>query len=491
MSLIWIVILCLATYYFAEKQNQKGLSQLNKTIDKLTSEKTELEKNNDKNLTNLTKSKKENNDLKIKNAKLEKKANTRLNLKQMHELELEQLMKKRATEIRKLDNKIIDKKSKVKELDDKRQKLEKKLIILNNQIIDISEELNYENYGLYKPRYKFANSGEYKDKLSKTRDEQKDMIKNNTAGTIFYPMLLDNSYKKGKALQQKNIKQLIRTFNGECEAAINKVTKSNIDRIEKRIYSSYDQLNRLNKSNGVCLNHEYLDSKLDEAHVALEYELKKEEEKEALREQREREREEKKLQREIISERKKFEKDETHFVQAKTRVEEKISNSSDTKEVVNLKRQLQELQNKLDTIRKRKEKLEDRTKNPTAGYVYIISNIGSFGNDIYKIGVTRRLEPKERINELGNASVPFKFDVNAMVFSDDAYKLESELHNRFNNNRVNMVNKRKEYFKIPMDQLKEVLSEYKELTFNFNEYPDAYEYRDTQYIKKHEKLPTK
>ena len=240
--------------------------------------------------------------------------------------------------------------------------------------------------------------------------------------------------------------------------------------------------NKLNEPNGVKLAPAYLDSKLDEAHIALEYALKKEEEKEKLREQREREREEKKLQREIINERRKYEKDENHFLKAESELNEKISSASDSSEVNELKQQLEELQQQLAEVRKHKEKLDKREENPTAGYVYIISNVGAFGKNVFKIGVTRRLDPMERIHELGSASVPFPFDVHALIFSEDAYKLEDVLHEHFTKNRVNLVNKRKEYFHISIDDVKKALKKYKNLTFDFHEIPEAIEYRESQKI---------
>lgn len=425
--------------------------------------------------------------LKTDNANLKKENELKLSIQQMEPVKLDALIEKKNAELSKLDKEINTKQNKEEQLTTTISSLNNKVDELNSQIVDLSEEINYESYGLYKPRYEFANSSTYKGKLTEVRSNQKTMIRNEIAAEIFEPMTMNGSSAKGKSMQKKNIKQLLRSFNGECEAAINKVTKSNIETIEKRINTSFVQLNKLNEPNGIRLTPDYLDSKLDETHIALEYALKKEEEKEQLREQREREREEKKLQREIASERAKYEKDETHFIQVKNRITDKLNNTTDTSEVLALKHQLQELQDKLNNIRERKEKLQDRAANPTAGYVYIISNIGSFGKDVYKIGVTRRLDPMDRINELGNASVPFKFDVNALVFSEDAFSLESSLHTYFKEYRVNRVNKRKEYFKIPMNKIKEVLAKHKELTFDFNEYPDAYEYRDTLYIEEHEK----
>lgn len=437
----------------------------------------------------------EKSQLEQDNAKLQKEADLKLSIKQMQPIELDKeitaktqelddIVNSKQKDIEKLNNDIDQKNQKVAEKDKQISYLDKKIKDLNDQLVNVSDEVMYEDYGLYKPRYDFANSSAYKGKLSEVRSNQKEMIRNGEAGTIFNSLTMNGSEVKGRSMQKKNIKQLVRSFNGECEAAINKVTKSNIEMIEKRITRSFEQLNKLNEPNGVRLTAKYLDSKLDEAHIALEYALKKEQEKELLREQRQREKEERQAQKEYAQERAKYEKDETHFQQAKDLLQDKINNSKSEVEIESLKRKLADLQDKLSDIQTKKAKLSDRAENPTAGYVYIISNIGSFGQNVYKIGVTRRLDPMDRINELSSASVPFKFDVHALIFTDDAYKLETELHEYFDKKRVNKVNKRKEFFRLNIDEIKEVLSKHKELTFDFHEIPDAPEYRDTLLIEK-------
>ena len=398
--------------------------------------------------------------------------------------EMADIVNTKQEDIRKLNADIAQKNYKLDEQNKQISNLDKKIKDLNGQLVNVSDEVMYEDYGLYKPRYDFANSSAYKGKLSEVRSNQKEMIKNGEAGIIFNSMTLNDSEAQGRSMQKKNIKQLVRSFNGECEAAINKVTKSNIERIKKRITRSFEQLNKLNEPNGVRLTANYLDSKLDEAYIALEYALKKEQEKELLREQRQREKEERQAQEQYAQERAKYEKDETHFQQAKDLLQNKINNSKSDVEIESLKRKLADLQDKISDIQAKKVKLSDRAENPTAGYVYIISNIGSFGQNVYKVGVTRRLDPMDRINELGSASVPFKFDVHALIFTDDAYKLETELHEYFDKERVNKVNKRKEFFKLNIDEIKQVLSKHKELTFDFHEIPDAPEYRDTLLIEK-------
>lgn len=420
--------------------------------------------------------------LEDENESLKKTASLKLSITQMKPIELDCEINSKEKELHELQEEISSKNHEIQSLKNNSAELSTQINELKSQLTSVEDEISMESFGLYKPRYEFANSSAYKAKLLTERSLQKEMIKNNKAGVITTQMTLNDSVAKGKAMQKKNIKIMLRAFNGECEAAINKVTKSNIETIEKRILRSYEQLNKLMEPNSVRLAEEYLDSKINEAHIALEYELKKEEEREKIREDKEREREEKALQRELANERKKYEKDEKHFVQAEKEVQEKIENSANESEIISLKKQLQDLQNKLSEIHEKKEKLNNRAENPTAGYVYIISNIGSFGENVFKIGVTRRLNPLERINELGSASVPFKFDVHALIFSDNAYKLESELHNKFNDKRVNQINHRKEYFNITIDDIKNALEEYKNLTFDFHEIPNAEEFRESQRI---------
>lgn len=278
--------------------------------------------------------------------------------------QLDNLIKNKNEELNKLDTIIIQKKDKIKNHDKKIARLTKRLKELNAKIIDVSDEIKYESYGLYKPKYNFANSSTYKGKLSEIRANQKLMIKNEVAAEIIHQMTLNDSVSQGKKLQKKNIKQLLRSFNGECEATINKVTKSNFSTIEKRINRSFEQLNKLNEENSIRITAEYLDSKIDEARLALEYALKKEEEKEILREQRQREQEERQLQRELENERKKYEKDESHFQKAERLIEEKIKQTTNESELISLKNELQQLQAKLATIQEKKEKLENRAANP-------------------------------------------------------------------------------------------------------------------------------
>lgn len=175
--------------------------------------------------------------------------------------------------------------------------LENKIKNLKSEIVDDEEEIEMQDYGLYKPRYNFVNAVAYKERLDTVRKEQKQMIKDKTAAVALSNWTIDGDLKKGEAFTKANIKQIIRSFNLEAEIIINKVKHSNIERSEKRLKKSFSQLNKLNEKNNVKITQHYFDLKMDELHIAYEYEVKKEEEKEMLREAREREREEKRFKK--------------------------------------------------------------------------------------------------------------------------------------------------------------------------------------------------
>lgn len=376
------------------------------------------------------------------------------------ERDIEKLQKEKLKEEKAIDRKI----EQVKELN-------KKLDSINIQIIDSEEVVEMESYGIYRPHYDFATSMGYKEKLTNIRNFQKQRVKDKSAVEYFDGWTVDGSKAKGRKMMNNNIKQILRSFNNECEAAINKVKYNNFPTIEKRIIKSFEQLNKINESNRLRISHNYLELKLDELRLSYEYERKKNDEKEELREQRQREREEKALQKEIQSQKKIIDKDIKHYQNMIDELNQKLEKITDDQKKKEIESQIIEFYSKVTEREEEKEELDYRTAHASAGYVYIISNIGAFGSDVFKIGVTRRLEPLERIGELSSASVPFKFDVHALIFSYEAYQLEAELHEYFSEYRINKVNNRKEFFKVPINLIEEKLKEYKDLTVDFQKNP--------------------
>lgn len=389
-------------------------------------------------------------------------------------------------EIKKVDlaklEQQIKKGKEVISLDTELSQKRNELAQLNEEIAVANGSLNLQEFGFFERQYSFSDSTKYKDKLDSLRMQQKSMVKNGTAGRIITPMLLDNSKSKGKAMQNQLIKAALRGFNGEADSLLVKVSVVNVDNKIKALRKVFEQLNKMYSRNLIEITYPYLDLKIEELRLAVEYELQKQEEKELLREQREKEREDKKLQAEIKAKRKQLEKDRDHFKNMVAKVTELLKEAKND-EVDELRRQLAEYQDKLSELDEIEEDIDYREGHATAGYVYVISNIGSFGEDVYKIGVTRRLEPLERIRELSSASVPFQFDVHALIFSEEAFALETELHNQLANYKVNKVNGRKEYFKVSFEEIRNILATHKELTVELNEMPEAFEYRQTKAIE--------
>jgi len=402
----------------------------------------------------------------ILEAKLQKLTDD-IEIKKVDLAKLEQQIKK-GKEVISLDTELAQKRN--------------ELAQLNEEIAVANGNLNLQEFGFFERQYSFSDSTKYKDKLDSLRMQQKSMVKNGAAGRIITPMLLDNSKSKGKAMQNQLIKAALRGFNGEADALLVKVSVVNVDNKIKALRKVFEQLNKMYSRNLIEITYPYLDLKIEELRLAAEYELQKQEEKELLREQREKEREDKKLQAEIKAKRKQLEKDRDHFKNMVAKVTELLKEAKND-EVDELKRQLAEYQDKLSELDEIEEDIDYRESHATAGYVYVISNIGSFGEDVYKIGVTRRLEPLERIRELSSASVPFQFDVHALIFSEEAFALETELHNQLANYKVNKVNGRKEYFKVSFEEIRNILATHKELTVELNEDAEAFEYRQTKAIE--------
>ena len=351
-----------------------------------------------------------------------------------------------------------------------------------DQIIELDDKILFQDFGIYTPMYDLMNSEAYKDKLIIVRQQQKDMIKNDTACSYPNNFTLDGSLAKGKKMVKDNVKQILRSFNNECDAVIDKVKFNNIESIRKKIEKSFSDLNKMNAAMQIQLSNTYLALKLQELNLCYEYSVKKQEEKEEQKRIREQLREEAKLQKEIEEARKTIEKEQKHYKNALQQIEQKISSAS-AEEKADLLAKKEEIESQLTEIQKSITDIDYREANKRAGYVYVISNIGSFGENVYKIGMTRRLEPTERVDELGDASVPFNFDIHAMIFSDDAPSLENALHKAFEDKKVNMVNHRREFFNVTLDEIEAVVKANYDKTVEFVKTPSAEQYRESLMIK--------
>jgi hypothetical protein len=226
----------------------------------------------------------------------------------------------------------------------------------------------------------------------------------------------------------------------------------------------------------ITISSNYLNLKIQELYLVYEYQVKKQEEKEEQIRIRDEMREEAKLLKEIEDIKSRIEKEEKHFNNALQFLNERLSKAQTESDRILLEQEKANIEKSLAQIEINKQDVLKREQNTRAGYVYIISNIGSFGKNIFKIGVTRRLEPKDRIDELGDASVPFRFDIHAMIFSEDAPALEAALHKTFEHRRLNMINFRREFFKASLEEIENAVRNNFAKPVEFVKLPDAAEY---------------
>ncbi|WP_446897482.1 DUF4041 domain-containing protein [Clostridium sp. LBM24168] len=391
-----------------------------------------------------------------------------------------ELAKELASKKEKVEHELQEKQE---ELSVKKEEISHELEEKQKELIVLDDELLFQSVGLYTPQYNLTSSTAYKAKLNEIRASQKQMIKNKTAISFYDGWVVEDSVSKGRAMTNDNIKLILRSFNNECEAAISKVKFSNVESMKKRINKSFETLNKLGERMKVSIEPEYLNLKIEELELAYEYEVKKQEEKEEQLEIRERMREEAKALKEIENTKKKIEKEEHHFQNAIKDINEQLSTANQD-EKSKLLDKLNTFTVSLNQLEKDKEDIANREKNTRAGYVYIISNIGSFGENVYKIGMTRRLEPNERVRELGDASVPFKFDIHAMIFSEDAPALENALHKKFDDRRVNKINTRKEFFKVSLKEIEDEVKKNFNEVVEFTKIAEAAEYRQSLRIER-------
>lgn len=315
-------------------------------------------------------------------------------------------------------------------------------------------------------------SEEYKSKYSMSQQKEKELVKNSRAVIV-------KNFSNPKKDNNNAVKLILRCFNAEADTYISEITVKNVASVKNKIIKAYETLNKICELIQVEISRDYLEIKLKEADCMYGFAYQKEQERLQQKAIREQMVEEEKVRREIEREKAKIEKEESQFKNEIDNLMKRMRGSSEIEQQLYLDK-IKELQEKLKQVEESKKDVLNRERNTRAGFVYIISNIGSFGDNIYKIGMTRRLDPMDRINELSSASVPFEFDVHAMIFSEDAPALETALHNKFDDRRVNMVNKRKEFFRVTLKEIERVVKSEFNATVEFTRTAQAEQFRETQ-----------
>lgn len=327
---------------------------------------------------------------------------------------------------------------------EKRAILEK----LENAISIFDERLAFAELGLYEPHFEFNDAEQFKQAILSVRSEQKAMLSAKHATKCPTEWVVEGSKAKGQTMINRQTRLTMRAFNSECDAAIANARWNNVVAMEKRISAAAEAINKENASLNLTITDGYIELKVKELRLTHEYREKQKEEREERAELARAEREEKKLLAEVESAEKEERKYQALLNKAKAEAEEATGGMTSA-----LSQRIAELEKLVEEAHDASERARAMAEMTKSGYVYIISNVGSFGEDVVKIGLTRRLDPDDRVRELGDASVPFGFDVHAMIYSDEAPSLEDALHREFSERRVNMQNFRKEFFKVGLDEV--------------------------------------
>lgn len=339
---------------------------------------------------------------------------------------------------------------------------------LSHQVSILNETLNLAELGIYEPIFNFDTPEKYKQEILKLKDYQKQ---------IFLRELNEYQHKSTKAI----CKYIHRGFNIECDNIINSVSWNNIEVKANKIETAFNAANRALKLHNWILTDINKSLKIKELCLVYEYKRKRQEEKEEQSAIRAQMREEEKAAREFEAARLKAEKEEANYHKALDKARAEIASLEGDKQQ-KMQAKIDELELRLKEAEENKERALSMAQQTKRGHVYVISNMGSFGEDVYKIGMTRRLDPFDRVNELGDASVPFKFDVHAMIFSENAPALETKLHKFFDAKRLNLVNNRREFFNVTLDEIEKVVTE-ENGSIEFTKIAQASEYRESKAIR--------
>jgi hypothetical protein len=348
-----------------------------------------------------------------------------------------------------------------RELDDVREQIEQ----ARRELVELNDAILLQQVGIYEYHHPLENAEQYKQTLAALRQEVKDFVKRGAAILAADRFAYNNSLAQGRKMTADFSKLMLRAYNAEADNCVRSVRAGTVVSAKQRLDRSVESIAKLGKMMEMRVAPDYHELRLREIELTGDYQFKVQEEREAAREERERLREEKRAEAELQAERERLDKERNHYASA-----------LEVLEAQGKSEEADALRERLSAIAEAIAQNDYRIANIRAGYVYVISNIGAFGENVVKIGMTRRIEPKIRIVELGDASVPFPFDTHLLHFSEDAVTLENELHKMFADRRLNQVNQRREFFFITPQEIRAALAEKVGSILEFTEMPAATQY---------------
>ena len=339
---------------------------------------------------------------------------------------------------------------------------------IGREVLELREELKdlelvrgeflLQEIGMLENPYEYETSQEFQEKLNEIKKEQKEMVRDGKALVFSTTWTVANSKTKGDKFMKGISKLALKSFNNECDNIIINVKYSSMSIAKDKIEKSFKDTNKFIQVMNCAITDEYLELKIKELQLKCGWLEKREMEKEELKRQAEILKEQEKIEKEIQEAKEKIQYEQTQYSTEIKRLEEQLKEEQGNNNVI--MKQLTKLQEKLAKLEEKKKDVLNREINKKAGWVYVISNDSFEGKEVYKVGVTRALDYRDRIAQLSSASVPFKFKVNSVIFSEDAFALETALHRAFSDKRWNKANFHKEFFLVSLNEIKEEVLKY-------------------------------
>jgi hypothetical protein len=318
-------------------------------------------------------------------------------------------------------------------------------------------------------------------KLNKVLEQKKRLLELKQAIVCDIPWTVNNSKKQGERMTQQQIRLMLMAFNGEADAIIEGVSWKNYKQSQEKMMRLFENLNKLGKPNACRVTQDYLKLRLEELALVFKHREAVAKEREEQREIREQMREEDKARRDLERAQIEAEKEAERFTKALEKARKDVEKAHGERQQ-QLLLEIARLEAALAQAENQRQRAIAQAQLTKSGYVYVISNVGAFGEGVYKIGMTRRLDPQDRIDELGDASVPFPFDVHAMIYTQDAPGLETALHKTFAENRINLVNLKKEFFRVELEQVAKAAKQHN-ADVRFSMAAEAEQFRRSQSVR--------
>ncbi|MGI0154420.1 MULTISPECIES: DUF4041 domain-containing protein [Idiomarina] len=374
-------------------------------------------------------------------------------------------------------------KTEITSLQEKRLEKESELHEVMSKVDLYSRIEEFVDFGHFEmPEYLFQTGERYAAEIKLVREQQKQLIKDKQAIRIEGKLTDSGVVSIDKSIIDGQIKLLLKAFNTECDMLIGKVSPATFERTLSQIEKLANDLEKSVASKRCGFNNDYVELKFQECRIQYEYSLKKKDELEEQRLIREQMREEAKAEREYREALAAAEREEKLYRELLEKARQELTGLSQEERAL-AEAKIAALEQQLAEAEAKEQRVKSLAEQTRRGHVYVISNVGSFGENVYKIGMTRRLDPMDRVRELGDASVPFSFDVHAIIFADDAPALETALHREFSQHRVNAVNLRKEFFNVELARIRHAVHQIGGVDVDFRTTIAAEEYFESKRLR--------